>query len=104
MLPLTVPPCFYFQKGWIKEEGSINLGERFCRIRQPEIYLQMVALGRKELKLAASLGNEGGLGVVLLSERVELSLLFSWTGSSQEQSSVVDFSLNGKAEGDRIRP
>lgn len=65
----------------------------------------MVALGRKEeLKLVASLGNEGGLGVVRLSERVELSLLFSWTGSSQEQSSVVDFSLNGKAEGDRIRP
>ena len=101
MLPLTVPPCFYFQKGWIKEEESINLGERFYRIRQPEICLQMVALGRKEeLKLVASLGNEGGLGVMRLSERVELS----WTGSSQEQSSVVDFSLNGKAEGDRIRP
>lgn len=65
----------------------------------------MVALGRKEeLKLITSLGNEGGLGVVRLSERVELPLLFSWTGSSQEQSNVVDFSLNGKAEGDRIRP
>ena len=113
MLPLTVPPCFYFQKGWIKEEESIHLGERFYRIRQPEICLQMVALGRKEeLKLVASLGNEGGLGVVRLSERVELSLLTFpglevvrsravwWTSVSMERQRVTESDHDGR----RISP